>query len=711
MVNNSNNNNSPDYTPLYEQQQQQNSERDVIDNNNNPTAKKRNYGTYLDEHHHSYSQQQRHHSQHSQHYQQQQQPYDHHSHHSQQNPPPSIGGYSSDDERSSTNYSHHHHYPSLSSSSTSSTNPTSHLPTSSSVNASGSVSGSVSGNNYLNNSNIIMGFNKKKLRLSIHENTKNAIQQQLFHGSTSVLLTITKQQDNLHSSDQQQQVIIDKNNTSGNVGTIIPPSIQFLQSIMPYKDCVLKYIYLNNNNLLIEFIDLHSTLIFIYLYYDIGIIYNDNKYLLNLILNNNDNSLINIVYPNYNNNSINNKILYLIIKDLTFLDKLFNYYLLNLNFKLLELPNIDKSKRILIEFNNINDYNNIYEQLNNLNNIIIIKSKLNNLNLENYNYPTIEYKNNNNNSTILYVDGFTSKKVNCNVLFLLFGIYGDVIKIKISFLGNIPYALIQFTNIEGANRSFNFLNNNYSLFGEVFNISFTNLIDINETFPNLDIYSSTPPSTNTLLNIENTNYSNYHLLIGELFETYYDHPLHRFRLGSAIGSLKNLDHITEPNKMLCISNIQIDTTSEELESYFLGIANIKMEQVKFFGHKPKLRTKMATVTLPSINDAITALVLLNDIKVNDHHININFAEPIRNITIHPAYPTVQSNNNYTTTSTTYYGSATNNNFVPPPPYNNNSGGSGSGHFRGSSSRGRGSGGYRGRGGGYYRGGGRGNVMQ
>lgn len=269
-----------------------------------------------------------------------------------------------------------------------------------------------------------------------------------------------------------------------------------------------------------------------------------------------------------------------------------------------------------MEFKTEVDFNNTFEKLKNHQSLKLYKSKIPYLEDTYDQTESIHYvatssstytmvesvpSHSKPGTCVIQVTGFTSHKVNCDTIFILFGVYGDVLKTKVNFNTPTPCAYVEFKNEDGAERAIRFLGKNGTpcpLYNDIIQISYAPFSVLEE------------PTT---------------LEEGEEFKAYLGSPLHRFTKGSATGRIKNIDHVYPPNRVLCISNINYNSQSSTIESEFMKY-NLRIENIKFFGHKQKLGTKMALVSFPTLNDAVTALVECHDIKIDDYHININFAD-------------------------------------------------------------------------------------
>jgi polypyrimidine tract-binding protein 2 len=100
--------------------------------------------------------------------------------------------------------------------------------------------------------------------------------------------------------------------------------------------------------------------------------------------------------------------------------------------------------------------------------------------------------------------------------------------------------------------------------------------------------------------------------------SYANSGLHRFKKPGS----KNYQNIYPPSPTLHLSNIPSGVEEEDLKKAFLNI-NVTVQAFKFF---PKDR-KMALVQLPTVDDAITALVQLHNYQLSEtSHLRVSFSK-------------------------------------------------------------------------------------
>jgi len=252
-------------------------------------------------------------------------------------------------------------------------------------------------------------------------------------------------------------------------------------------------------------------------------------------------------------------------------------------------------------------------------------------------------------SSVVIVKGLPSR-CTCDHLFILFGLYGDVIKVSISLSKKdhkTPHtAFIQFKYPHEAANALRFLGapyhppfNKYSgypppsmggstLFGRTLQIE-----------PSLRIFDIIPPRSKP------GNDSNSSKM-DVVFRSYENSPLHRFtpRQGtqeSYRANMKKVMNICPPSPVLHISNISGTTTEDKIrreidrlfdydtsekkpKSRITDFKFIDYKKTQTSDHKLKEK-KSAIIEMESIDSATTVLVELHDILIDSHHLNIKFS--------------------------------------------------------------------------------------
>jgi len=188
---------------------------------------------------------------------------------------------------------------------------------------------------------------------------------------------------------------------------------------------------------------------------------------------------------------------------------------------------------------------------------------------------------------VLLVSNLTPEKITCDKLFTLFGVYGDVVRVKILF-NKRDTAMVQFARGEGAHLAHLHLNR---LFLHTKEITITQ-----SKYPEI-----APPRRDST---ESEN---------SLTKDYSNSPIHRFKNRAP----KN---INPPSPVLHVSNLPDKCTEEKLRKLF-GQEQSTAPVVQFFAQN----RKMAYVKMDSKHDAVLALIRLHNHKLIDRYIRISFS--------------------------------------------------------------------------------------
>jgi len=191
---------------------------------------------------------------------------------------------------------------------------------------------------------------------------------------------------------------------------------------------------------------------------------------------------------------------------------------------------------------------------------------------------------------VLLVNNLTPEKIDCDKLFTLFGVYGDVLRVKILY-SKRDTALIQFATPQQAQ---------------------TAQVHLNHLFLHTkEITVNTSKHTEVALPQRDAEFES-----ALLTKDYTGSPIHRFRHREA-RSTKN---INPPSQVLHVSNLYDGATDEELKKLF-GAEQAGPPTVQFF---PSNR-KMAYVKMDSIHDAVLALIRLHNFKLGDKYMRVSFS--------------------------------------------------------------------------------------
>ncbi|XP_065321972.1 polypyrimidine tract-binding protein 2-like isoform X2 [Gordionus sp. m RMFG-2023] len=193
------------------------------------------------------------------------------------------------------------------------------------------------------------------------------------------------------------------------------------------------------------------------------------------------------------------------------------------------------------------------------------------------------------NVTVLLVTNLNEEKITAYSLFVLFGVYGDVLRVKILY-NKKSNALVQMSDFTQLNVAMQNLNKR-TLYGKVIGVV---------------------PSK-----IQNVQLPKEDHAESELTKDFSTSPLHRFKKPGS----KNFQNIAPPSSNLHISNIPASTTEEFLVSLFSQDGR----QVKNFRFFPKDQ-KMALMQMSNEEEAIETLIVLHNYKIGESYIRVSFSK-------------------------------------------------------------------------------------
>jgi len=196
-------------------------------------------------------------------------------------------------------------------------------------------------------------------------------------------------------------------------------------------------------------------------------------------------------------------------------------------------------------------------------------------------------------SNVLIVNNLNPERVTPDQLFTLFGVYGDVLRVKILYQ-KTDTALIMFSSSLGAETALTHLNG-IPLHGKALTINFS--------------------KHNTVSLPREAEGSH-------LTKDYTGSSLHRYKLAGS----KNFQHICPPCNMLHISNLPYSEgtgkgiAEEEITTEFAKHGRVV--GFKFFAKDPR----MALIEMGSVADAIEALTHMHDHRFGDNNIRVSFSK-------------------------------------------------------------------------------------
>jgi len=191
---------------------------------------------------------------------------------------------------------------------------------------------------------------------------------------------------------------------------------------------------------------------------------------------------------------------------------------------------------------------------------------------------------------VLLVSNLDENSTECDHLFTLFGVYGDVHRVKILF-NKKDTALIQMAEPHQALLAMNHLDK-VKLWGKAMRVM---------------------PSKHTQVQLPKEGQPD-----AGLTKDFGSSSLHRFKKPGS----KNYQNIYPPSSTLHLSNIPSSVEEDDLRNAFSNIG-LNVQAFKFF---PKDR-KMALVQLASVDDSVIGLIKLHNYQLSEtSHLRVSFSK-------------------------------------------------------------------------------------
>ncbi|XP_010211048.1 PREDICTED: polypyrimidine tract-binding protein 3 [Tinamus guttatus] len=193
-------------------------------------------------------------------------------------------------------------------------------------------------------------------------------------------------------------------------------------------------------------------------------------------------------------------------------------------------------------------------------------------------------------NSVLLVSNLNSKVITPHELFILFGVYGDVYRVKIMF-NKKESALVQMADASQAQLAMSYLNGQ-RLYGKFIRATLSKYHTVQLPREGQEDQGLTK------------DYRNSHL--------------HRFKKPGS----KNFKNIFPPSATLHLSNIPPSVTVDYLKNLFAGTGST-VKACKFF----QKDHKMALIQLGSVEEAVQALIELHDYDLGEkHHLRVSFSK-------------------------------------------------------------------------------------
>ncbi|XP_070286991.1 polypyrimidine tract-binding protein 3 isoform X2 [Myotis yumanensis] len=193
-------------------------------------------------------------------------------------------------------------------------------------------------------------------------------------------------------------------------------------------------------------------------------------------------------------------------------------------------------------------------------------------------------------NSVLLVTNLNPDLITPHGLFILFGVYGDVHRVKIMF-NKKENALVQMADANQAQLAMNHLNGQ-RLYGKVLRATLSKHQAVQLPREGQEDQGLTKDFSNS--------------------------PLHRFKKPGS----KNFQNIFPPSATLHLSNIPPSVTMDDLKNLFTE-AGCSVKAFKFF----QKDRKMALIQLGSVEEAIQALIELHNHDLGEnHHLRVSFSK-------------------------------------------------------------------------------------
>ena len=198
-----------------------------------------------------------------------------------------------------------------------------------------------------------------------------------------------------------------------------------------------------------------------------------------------------------------------------------------------------------------------------------------------------------NQSTVLHVTHLNPQECTLDVLFTLFGVYGDVQRVKIMF-NKQDNALIQMATHEQCLNAIKFLNS-LNLYGSQIHVCLSR-----------NSYVSMPKQITPETEKYTKDFSNS--------------TAHRYK---GTGS-KQYQHICAPSNSLHISNLAENTNEEQIKTVFSTYGTVT--KVNLFT-PPNTQVHMGVVEMATLEQAVDALIKLHNTNLNNQLLRVTFSQP------------------------------------------------------------------------------------
>ncbi|NXC49757.1 PTBP3 protein, partial [Penelope pileata] len=193
-------------------------------------------------------------------------------------------------------------------------------------------------------------------------------------------------------------------------------------------------------------------------------------------------------------------------------------------------------------------------------------------------------------NSVLLVSNLNPDAITPHGLFILFGVYGDVLRVKIMFKKK-ENALVQMADATQAHLAINNLNGQ-KLYGKLIRATL---------------------SKHQTIQLPREGQEDHGLT-----KDYSNSPLHRFKKPGS----KNFQNIFPPSSTLHLSNIPSSVSVDDLKNLF-ATTGFTVKAFRFF----QKDCKMALIQLGSVEEAVHALIELHNHDLGEnHHLRVSFSK-------------------------------------------------------------------------------------
>lgn len=189
-------------------------------------------------------------------------------------------------------------------------------------------------------------------------------------------------------------------------------------------------------------------------------------------------------------------------------------------------------------------------------------------------------------------------KLTCDSLFTLFGLYGNVMRVKI-FFNRPDKAMVQFNTPMAAALAHQHVHK-MELFGQPLAVSISKHSEV-----------KLPPAAGASAGSDEAEKAR------ELTKDFSHSKLHRFRVAGG----KNEKNICPPNNVLHVSNVPEGISTADLQRLLSAEGKLPITAVEPLARDPR----MAYVTCPTISDAVRVLLRFHNHRLGERYLRISFA--------------------------------------------------------------------------------------